>query len=135
MIGKLNYGWQAGGGYVEPTSDVICDKINELCDAINALVYEHDKDSDWYDGQTRVENVQPDAESRPENVQDKFAEQRKWIGKLCRFWDANPDKRQLDILIDIDSGITPYEIDTSYYQNCEPVKPDDSIIYKGGDNE
>ena len=44
-------------------------KINELVDAVNALVYEHDKDSDWYDGQTRAENVQPDAESRPENAQ------------------------------------------------------------------
>lgn len=35
-------------------------KINELVDAVNALVYEHDKDSDWYDGQTRAENVLPD---------------------------------------------------------------------------
>ena len=32
-------------------------KINELVDAVNALVYEHDKDSDWYDGQTCAKNV------------------------------------------------------------------------------
>ena len=35
-------------------------KINEVIDAVNALVYERDKDSDWYDGQTRAENAQPD---------------------------------------------------------------------------
>ena len=45
------------------------DKVNELVDAVNALVYESDKDSDWYDGQTPAENVQKDTESRPENVQ------------------------------------------------------------------
>lgn len=48
---------------------LVC-KINELVDAVNALVYEHDKDSDWYDGQTPAENVQKDAESGRENVQD-----------------------------------------------------------------
>jgi hypothetical protein len=36
------------------------EKINELVDVVNALVYEHDKDSDWHDGQTRADNVQPD---------------------------------------------------------------------------
>lgn len=33
------------------------DKINEVIDAVNGLVYEHDKDSDWYDGQTCARNV------------------------------------------------------------------------------
>ena len=45
-------------------------KINELVDVVNALVYEQDKNSDWYDGQTPAENVQKDTKSRPENVQD-----------------------------------------------------------------
>lgn len=35
MIEKLNYGWQAGGGYVEPTRECMCDKINELVDVVN----------------------------------------------------------------------------------------------------
>ena len=35
MIKKLNYGWQAGGGYTEPTREIVCDKINELVDTIN----------------------------------------------------------------------------------------------------
>ena len=45
-------------------------KINELVDAVNALVYESDKDSDWYDGQTPAENVQEDTESGRGKVQD-----------------------------------------------------------------
>lgn len=48
---------------------LVC-KINELVDAVNALVYEQDKNSDWYDGQTPAENVQKDTKSRSENVQD-----------------------------------------------------------------
>lgn len=43
---------------IMPDSAKLMRKINELVDAVNALVYEHDKDSDWYDGQTRSENVQ-----------------------------------------------------------------------------
>lgn len=36
-------------------------KINELVDAVNALIYEIADDSDWYDDvQTRAENSQPD---------------------------------------------------------------------------
>lgn len=35
MIEKLNYGWQAGGGYAEPTREIVCDKVNELVDTIN----------------------------------------------------------------------------------------------------
>ena len=38
MVEKLNYGWQAGGGYVEPTREVICDKINELIDTVNGIL-------------------------------------------------------------------------------------------------
>lgn len=38
----------------------VATKLNEIIDAVNALVYEHDKDSDWYDGQPSAENMQPD---------------------------------------------------------------------------
>ena len=114
-------------------------KINELVDAVNALVYEYDKDSDWYDGQTRPENVQPDAESRPENVQDKFAEQRKWVGKVCWFWDDDNTNSSCGILTSIDTEIfkePQFVCNDEYdYEHCEPVKPEDNIIYKGGDNE
>lgn len=108
-------------------------KINELVDAVNALVYEHDKDSDWYDGQTRPENVQPDAESRPENVQDRFAEQRKWIGKLCWFSDGYGFD-EVGYLTEIDPDMPEAKFRCNchdYYEECKPVKPDDDIIYQG----
>ena len=119
--------------------NTIVRKINELVDAVNALVYEHDKDSDWYDGQTRPENVQPDAKSRPVNVQDKFSEQRKWIGKVCWFWDDDNTNSSCGILTSIDTETfkePQFVCNDEYdYKHCEPVKPDDDIIYKGSDNE
>lgn len=102
----------------------LAEKINELVDAVNEL-------------QTRSENVQPDAESRSENVQDEFAEQRKWIGKLCKFWDYDGEEKWFSILEHIDKN-SPYTYCASsdwWYKHCEPVKPDDPIVYKGGDNE
>ena len=65
-----------------PTAIEFFNKINELVDAVNELQATISK---MEKVETPPENVQPDAESRPENVQDKFAEQRKWIGKLCMF--------------------------------------------------
>ena len=96
----------------------IIEKINELCDAVNEL-------------QTRAENVQPDAESRPGNVQDKFAEQRKWIGKICKFWDIDNNNLYYGPLTKI-HDTSPYCYECNHrmcYANCEPVK--DDIIYKG----
>ena len=66
------YRTESGEMMVVPELNVpqcISDKINEVIDAVNALVYEQDKNSDWYDGQTPAENVQEDTESRPENMQ------------------------------------------------------------------
>lgn len=116
------------------------EKINELVDAVNALVYKNDDDSDWYDDvQIRSENVQPVAKTRSENVQDKFSEQRKWIGKLCWFWDDDNTNSSCGILTSIDTETfkePQFVCNDEYdYEHCEPVKPDDDIIYKGGDNE
>lgn len=87
------------------------------------------------ESETRAENVQPDAESRPENVQDKFAEQRKWIGKLCKFWDIDNNNLYYGPLTKI-HDTSPYCYECNHkmcYANCEPVSED--LIYKGGDNE
>lgn len=84
------------GGLVYENTPLV-QKINELVDAVNEfgkdMVFLRRKvlELGYKDPQTRPENVHPDAESRPENVQDKFAEQRKWIGKLCKFWDIDND--------------------------------------------
>lgn len=65
----------------------------------------------------------------------------KWFGKLCRFWDggASDDDTQTmvrltyGILTAITNGdITPFECDNIYeFEHCEPVRPDDDVIYQG----
>ena len=62
----------------------IMDKLNEVIDAVNALVYEHDKDSDWYDGQTRPENVQKE----PITLLDIFNEMGEMYSSL---WNKMED--------------------------------------------
>jgi hypothetical protein len=73
-----------------------------------------------------------DALTTAKNVQDKFAEQRKWLEKLCWFWnDGCCD--YIGILYSIhDLDEIPFENDLGEkYQHCRPVKPDDDIIYRG----
>jgi hypothetical protein len=86
--------------------------------------------------ETRPENVQPDAETRSGNVQDKFAQYRRWAGKLCRFWDIDKDKAIYDILEEVIADWS-YQFKTKrdyIFDHCEPVLPTDNVIYKGGDN-
>lgn len=68
---------------------------------------------------------------------DPYAEQRKWIGKLCRFRDNPAFEWKYGILDRIyeDTDFPFWDTDCYEYAECEPVKPTDSIIYKGGDNE
>ena len=100
------------------------EKINELVDAVNGIL------------DCAPPEMAMKAEPKPvENVQDKFAEQRKWIGCVCRFWYDNPDDTVLDYLGKIqtgENGIEYYGKETyDWFPHCEPVKPDDDIIFKG----
>lgn len=67
-------------------------------------------------------------------LRDFNLEHKQWIGKLCWFWDGKQNNRHfIRILkyIDLMSN-RPYVDDNSTaWQHCEPVKPDDDIIYKG----
>ena len=104
-----------------------------ILEAVRKSVNVHEKQIDEL--QTRSENVQPVAETRSENVQDKFAEQRKWIGKLCKFWDIDNNNLYYGPLTKI-HDTSPYCYECNHkmcYANCEPVSED--LIYKGGDNE
>lgn len=110
-------------------------KINEIVDLLNAIVVDVDGTKCVDGSKSPAENVQPDAESHPENVQDKFAEQRKWIGKICKFWDIDNDNLYYGPLTKI-HDTSPYYYECNHkvcYANCEPVSED--LIYKGGDNE
>ena len=100
----------------------ISDKINELIDAVNVL-------------QAQVAILEE--QLHPTAKVDPYAEQRRWIGKLCRFWFADAEHPTFGILDFVDAGThpEPFHIDCSeseqgWYPHCEPVKPDDDIIYK-----
>lgn len=116
---------------IDPTQSVatnhcIINKINELCDVVNALVEEnniHEKQID---------------ELQMKEPSDPYTEQRKWIGKVCRFRDEHfePDCWDYGVLEEIDdkdpvTGSNFRSSDGYWYDFCEPVKPDDSIIYQG----
>lgn len=65
---------------------------------------------------------------------DPYAEQRKWIGKACWFWDGGAKTRAFGKLNQVDTEYNDAPFQTNFgqwYEHCEPVKPDDDIIYKG----
>lgn len=116
--------------------------LNQLVDAVNGILDYAPLEMAMKAEPTPAENVQTDAESRPENVQsDPYAEQRKWIGKVCKFWDNSdePENCVYDVLcniFDLHHEDCPFQCGNGeWYEYCEPVKPDDDIIYKGDNNE
>ena len=100
-------------------------KINELVDAVNAIL-----DYAPLEMATKAEPT------------DQFEEERKWIGKLCKFWDDEENDYLYEILIAIreDGSDYPYQMkDPDYeertmsFKHCVPVS--EHLIYKGGNNE
>lgn len=109
------------------TTDKILAKVNELVDAVNGILD--------YAPLEMAMKAEP-AENRESS---KMKQAEKWIGCVCRFWFDNPDDFLLDILGKVQTGKDGIEYYAQecydWYPHCEPVKPTDSIIYKGGDNE
>lgn len=135
-------------------------KINEIIDAVNELQKQIDKvscailDLATPDGENKALKIIQD--HRPNMVMDDpfgphpniyeqgrpadpYAEQRKWIGCVCRFWYDNPEDTVLDYLGKIrkgENGIEYYGKETyNWFPHCEPILPTDNAIYKGGENE
>lgn len=138
------------------TNHCIINKVNQLVDAVNAIQKEREAErfeiQEWIGileavresvniHEKQIDELQMKLEpEKCETPADPYAEQRKWIGKLCRFWDEKEEEKVFGILttIDSDCGLSdmcPYWNDTTknWFEHCEPVK--DDIIYKGGDNE
>jgi hypothetical protein len=115
----------------------IMDKLNELVDAVNELQATISK----MEKVERSENVQTDTETRSENVH-AVCPAVKYMGKVCRFWNGDNGKKfkNIGVLIEILSAdnkrrYTCASKPKKHFEFCEPVKPDDNIIYKGDDNE
>ena len=135
----------AGVIFKLPDDQIFLDKINELCDVVNEQQKQIDKmscailDLATPNGENKaLENIK--AESK--TPVDPYAEQRKWVGKLCKFWFADAEHPTFGILDFVDAGLHPEpfhtdcgESEQGWYPHCEPVKADSDIIYKGCDNE
>ena len=111
MIEKLK-------GYI--TDITMIGKIDELVDAVNELQI----------SANRMGFDKP----KEDKQADLYAEQRRWIGKLCRFWCTNKKYADLGILQIITPANTPNKYlkkdSCNWFPHCEPVSPDDDIIYK-----
>lgn len=95
-------------------------KINELIDTVNSIVSVQEK---LIDSRFVVE-------TKHEEPADPYAKQRRWIGKLCKFWDDDPNDYVVDKLKEITFAGCYIKENGFMYEHCEPVKPDDPIIYK-----
>ena len=134
---------------------IIIDKINELCDAVNTIQKEREAErfeiQEWIGileavrksvnvHEKQIDGLQEAFESihtclkykdLNKTPADPYAEQRKWIGKVCRFFDSDKDDARIGVLSAIQNGMYFIKHTSTAYDYCEPVKPDDDIIYKG----
>ena len=130
----------------------IIDKINALVDAVKELqniqvqVNGHElKIASVYDQLNgfravmrkngwNVDRTYPEHIADVSKKIDPYTEQRKWIGKLCWFWNSNTEPDTcFGVLTGLfDEADRPFErsIGQQLYRYCKPVKPDDDIIYK-----
>lgn len=106
---------------IERIDDSFVDKINELIDAVNVL-----------QAQVAIleEHAHPTATTEPT---DPYAEQR-WVGCLCKLWTGDGLVRYgilRGVALNRKKTKYPYQALSTSFEHCEPVKPDDNIIYRG----
>ena len=135
----------AGKKYEYPDTTALVGKINEIINELNHILEEresgikvYEEAQDMYDNAIldALKDKQVDVVVEPA---DPYAEQRKWIGCVCRFWYDNPNDTLLDYLDKIQTGKNGVEYyakeSGDWFPHCEPILPTDDAIYKGGDNE
>lgn len=116
----------AGKEYEYPDTTALVGKINELADAVNGIL--------------NYAPLEMAMKAEPEPA-DPYVEQRKWIGKLCRFRDKDYKDDQWDygLLQAVEKAETAHIWKTGcfkhnlghWYDFCEPVQPDSELIYHG----
>lgn len=114
-------------------------KINEIIAALNPILEERESQIKVYEETMEMvkQNSQPkttyNVATGEMEPKDPYAEQRKWAGKLCWFWEDDPNDKIVDVLSHIDTArLCPFiQCDHQIgWSNCEPVKPTDDIIFK-----
>lgn len=116
---------------------VLGNKINELCDVVNEQQKQIDKmscailDLATPNGENKaLESIK--AESRNYDV---YVKNRRLIGKLCKFKFGAGYTYGILTNIKRKPSQWAFESNGRAFSSCEPVRPTDSIIYKGGDND
>jgi hypothetical protein len=128
------HGKRCGAKEIQTTVNQLVDAVNELQLAKDVMFSRIDILNDAI---CDIRNVAENGKSS-KTEQDPYAEQRKWICKLCWFWNDDKSDKVVGILSGVfDEADRPFErnINQTLYKHCEPVKLDDDIIYKGGNNE
>ena len=101
-------------------AEIVVKKINEIIDWINHNNHEYES----------IEDVLKASEEK-----DKFAKQRKWIGKLCKFRDYDGEGWWYGILANItEDEEYPYWLGDWEFAECEAVTEEEfkDMIYKEG---
>ena len=120
-------------------------KINELVDAVNEYEKDREEIKEWIGIVSDLRSRVPVVESRVSILEEHAhptattePTYKNWIGKICKFWNWDTGLAHYSKLITIkdpkDDEIAncPFRADDGgWYMYCEPVKPDDDIIYKG----
>lgn len=126
---------------------VLGNKINELCDVVNEQQKQIDKmscailDLATPNGENKAlesikaESKTPVAPYAEQRNYDVYVKNRHLIGKLCKFKCGQGCYYGILTNIKRKPHEIPFESNGRAFRTCEPVKPTDSIIYKGNDNE
>lgn len=144
MIGKIDIDYDSPcrlrQEYGQKINEVIVavNKLETMAKNTNTVLESLIEENNIHEKQ--IDELQMKLEPEKCEPQDHFAEQRKWIGCVCRFWYDNPNDTLLDYLDKIQTGkngVVQYYSKESgdWFPHCEPILPTDDIIYKGGDNE
>ena len=112
MIEKLKRPVKIGG-------TTFREKINELVDAVNNLQKDYDNICVWV------------GEQKLKTPTNPYAEQRKWIGHLVEYGNAD-DGFKYGILTNIEPiyDSYPFEIDNGRDATADCWLPDESVFYK-----
>ena len=125
----------------------LAEKINEIIDYINQNNHEYASIEEVVKArENHIADTSKKVADRmigcvtldiPESYKtDPYEKQRRWRGKLCKFWDNSdePENCVYGVLVnifDLHHEDCPFQCENGeWYEYCEPVKPDDDIIYK-----
>ena len=118
---------------IPATQEQIHDKINELVDAVNSLRDDCNLLMGYIAPEDKCEPAENRQSAKIAHPDDPYNEQR-WVGCLCKLWTGDGLVRYgilRGVALNRKKTNYPYQALSTSFEHCEPVKPDDDIIFKG----